>query len=265
MKHTRAIVALVVALAVVLLVALGLFLALAVWGGSGSGGVETGPVTTVGGKSDVRVYWLRDGKVAPVRRAVDTTGGVVNGTVAQLLLGPTKRERNELEATTAIPGDVTRAEVAISAGVAKVKLSGAELPHAALGQLVYTLTQFPTVTSVEIAGKSYTRSSFEDVTPAILVETPLPFEQVASPLQARGTANTFEATFDYELADSAGKLLAHDFVTASSGNGMRGTFDFQAPFRVARGDTGTLTVFEVSAANGKRIHLVQIALELRPS
>ena len=96
MKRTRLIVALLVALAVVL--ALGLVLALLVFGGSGSGGPETGTITTVGGKSEVRVYWLRDGKVWPVRREVDTTGGVVNATVAQLLLGPTTPERTQLAA-----------------------------------------------------------------------------------------------------------------------------------------------------------------------
>lgn len=259
MTRTRVFVALTVGLAVVLI--LGLGLAYLVWGGSGVG-VETETVTTVGGKSEVRVYWLRDGKLWPVRREVDTTGGVVNGTIAQLLLGPTKQERQQLDAKTAIPGDVTRAEIDITAGVAKVKLSGA-VPRAALGQLVYTLTQFPMVDSVEVSAKSYTRTSFEDVTPAILVESPLAFEEVASPLQARGTANTFEATFNYELADSAGKVLAHRFVTATSGTGMRGTFEFETPFQIAGSGLGTLTVFEISAANGKRIHTVEIPLQLR--
>ena len=241
-----------------------LVVALAGCGGSENAAPETQTTTepTVGQKSEVRVYWLRDGKVWPVRRDVDTTGGVVNGTVAQLLLGPRNREQNELAAKTAIPGDVTRAEINVDSGVAQVKLSGSALPRAALGQLVYTLTQFSTVDSVQVGGRSYTRSSFEDVTPLILVESPLPFEDVASPVRARGTANTFEATFNYELTDSVGKLLAHHFVTATSGTGMRGTFEFKAPFRIASSGPGTLTVFELSAANGKRIHLVEIPLQL---
>jgi immunoglobulin-like protein involved in spore germination/sporulation and spore germination protein len=260
MKHPRLLVALVAALGLALV--LGVVLGFLLWGGSGSGGVETGPATTIGGKSQVRVYWLRDGKVWPVQREVDTTGGVVNGTVAQLLLGPTKKEQNELAARTAIPGDVTRAEISIAGGVARVQLSGS-VPRPALAQLAYTLTQFPTVDSVELSGKSYTSTSFEDVTPAILVESPLAYEEVASPLRARGTANTFEATFDYELTDTAGKVLAKHFVTATSGNGMRGTFQFEAPFTVAGSRPGTLTVFEISAANGKRIHSVAIPLQLR--
>jgi len=234
-------------------------------GGGGSTSTETETetaTTTVGGKTAVQVFWLRDGKVWPVRREVDATKGVVNGTVAQLLVGPTDKEKKDLDAKTAIPDDVTRAVIDVNQGVATVKLSGT-LTRPALGQLVYTLTQFPTVESVVIESREYTRATFENITPAILVESPLAFEDVASPLRARGTANTFEATFDYELTDASGKVLAKHFVTATSGNGMRGTFAFAAPFKVASSGPGTLTVYEVSAANGKRIHSAEIPLQLR--
>ncbi len=234
-------------------------------GGGGGGGSTTTETetetTTVGGKTAVRVFWLRDGKVWPVAREVDATAGVVNGTVAQLLVGPTDKEKARLHATTAIPDDVTRAEIDVNQCVATVKLSGA-VPRPGLAQLVYTLTQFPTVESVVLDSREYTRASFENLTPAILVESPLAFEDVASPLRARGTANTFEATFDYELADSSGNVLAKHFVTATSGNGMRGTFAFKAPFTVSSGGPGTLTVYEVSAANGKRLHAVEIPMQL---
>jgi len=156
---------------------------------------------------------------------------------------------------------VSKAEIDVSSGVARVKTG--DLPRAALSQLVYTLTQFPTVDSVEVKGKSYTRADFEDLTPLILVESPLPFRQVTSPLHATGTANTFEATFNYELRDPDGKVVAHHFVTATSGSGMRGTFDFTAPFTIHRSGMGKLVVFELSAENGKRIHLAEVPLQLR--
>lgn len=251
----------------VLVLALSLLAAGCGSGGGGSTSTETETettTTTVGGKTAVRVFWLRDGKVWPVSRDVKTSGGVVNGTVAQLLVGPTHKEKKDLGAQTAIPDDVTRAVIDVNQGVATVKLSGT-VPRPGLGQLVYTLTQFPTVESVVLKSREYTRASFENVTPAILMESPLAFDGVASPLRAHGTADTFEATFDYELTDSSGKVLAKHFVTATSGNGMRGTFAFKAPFQIGSSGPGTLTVYEVSAENGKRIHTAEIPLQLRAS
>ena len=122
---------------------------------------------------------------------------------------------------------------------------------------VYTLTQFPTMKSVEIAGKRYTRADFEDQTPIILVESPLPFEQVSSPLRVTGTANTFEATFQYELLDSEGNVVDKNFVTATSGTGTRGTFDFTTG---DASDAAKLVVYENSAENGSRINEVEIPL-----
>jgi germination protein M len=222
---------------------------------------ETETTTAVGKMTTVRVYWLRDGKVWPVARKVDTTGGVTNAAVAELLVGPTAQEQADLHSTTAIPEDVQNAEISIANGVADVKLSG-ELPDEALSQLVYTLTQFPDVESVKVQDRTLTRADFEDLTPSILVESPLPFEKVTSPLHARGTANTFEATFNYEVTDTDGKIVAHNFVTATSGTGTRGTFEFTAPFTVPFDGVGELIVFELSAENGKRIHLVEIPLRM---
>ena len=62
-----------------------------------------------------------------------------------------------------------------------------------------------------------------------------------TPLRVTGTANTFEATFEYELRDSAGKVVDSNFVTATSGTGTRGTFDFTTK---AVDDVASLVVFE---------------------
>jgi germination protein M len=238
-------------------------------GGCGRGN-EAAPTTTttttavVGGKTEARVYWLRDGKVWPVRRTVQATDLVATGAVAELLRGPSQREKSDLGATTATPGSVDNAELDIEDGAARVKLSGDDLPRPAVCQLVYTLTQFPDVRSVAVKGKTYTRSSCENVTPAILVESPLPFDEVRSPLHATGTANTFEATFQYEVTDTDGKVVAKNFVTATSGTGTRGTFDFTTkPFKVPFTGAGELIVYELSAENGQRIHVVEIPLRMK--
>jgi germination protein M len=241
--------------------------ALLLAGGCG-GGNEAAPtttttMTTVGGKTDVRVYWLRNGKVWPVRRTVEATDLVATGAVAELLRGPTEREKADLKATTAIPSSVDNAELNIEDGAARAKLSG-DLPRAGVCQLVYTLTQFRSVQSVTVQGKTYTRATCEDVTPAILVESPLPFDQVKSPVHATGTANTFEATFQYEVTDTDGKVVAKNFVTATSGTGTRGTFDFTTkPFEVPFDGVGELIVYELSAENGQRIHLAEIPLRMK--
>ena len=78
-----------------------------------------------------------------------------------------------------------------------------------------------------------------------------------------GTANTFEATFSYELTDTDGLIVDENFVTATSGTGTRGTFDFTTdPFTVPFDGIGGLIVFERSAKDGSRINLVEIPLRM---
>ena len=132
-----------------------------------------------------------------------------------------------------------------------------------LAQVVYTLTQFPEVEQVEVQDGVRDAADFEDQTPAILVESPLAFEDVASPLRVTGTANTFEANFQYELTDTDGRIVDESFVTATSGSGTRGTFDFTtAAYTVPFDGVGALIVFESSAKDGSRINLVEIPLRM---
>jgi hypothetical protein len=222
---------------------------------------ETG-VVTLPALSNGRVYWLRDGKVWPALRELQASGDAATEVMSELLAGPSPQEQEELDSTTALPAGATP-EVTVEDSVAVVELDE-ELSAEARAQIVYTLTQFPTVESVEINGQSYTRSDFEEQTPSVLVETPLSFEEVASPLRAEGTANTFEATFAFTITDSDGALLAENFVTATSGTGTRGTFEFTESFTAAAGEAITLTVFENSAEDGSRIHEVEIPLTVAP-
>ena len=235
-----------------LLVAAGLLLAGC--GGDDSTDTSATDTITVPASSAGKVYWLRDGKIWPVARELRATDTAA-ASLDELLSGPSSEEEEDLEATSAIPSG-TELEVEVADGVATVTASE-ELSTEALAQLVYTLTQFPTVTSVEVDGKTYTRKSFEEQTPAILVESPLPFAEVTSPLTASGTANTFEASFNYEVYDADGNLVGENFVTATSGTGTRGTFEFTT------GDFDSiskLVVFEPSAEDGSKTKLVEIPL-----
>jgi immunoglobulin-like protein involved in spore germination/sporulation and spore germination protein len=221
----------------------------------------TSTAVTVQGHVAVRVYFLRDGKVAPVARTV-TAPAVAVGALQQLEVGPTAAEaaqgfRSEVEKA--------RSSVTITNSVATVDVT--DTSHAGLAQIVYTLTQFPTVHGVRTSrmlgdSKPLTRADFEDVTPAILVESPLPGDTVTSPLRVQGTANTFEATFDLEIRNSSGVKVAWRFVTASSGSGTRGTYDTAISFPHTSGPI-TLVAYEPSAENGKPLHVVSIPLRER--
>ena len=230
-----------------------LFAALAAFVVAGCGG-EDSPT-----RSQVKLYWLRDGKVWPVARQVEGDQ-VASAAIGALFEGPTAVEKETLDARTAIPGGGPT--ISISDGVATLTNPQGAYSRRALAQITYTLTQFPEIHEVRV-DKPYTRADFEDQTPGILVESPLPFANVSSPIRATGTANTFEATFNYELTDTDGKIVDENFVTATSGTGTRGTFDFTTKkFTVPFDGVGSLVVFERSAEDGSRTKLVEIPLRM---
>ena len=214
--------------------------------------------TTAEETTKLRVYFLLDGKVQPVAREVPKTVAVARAALDELADGPnTSEEGIGLTSDVAAPIPT----VIIEKGVAKID---GDVSGAGLAQVVYTLTQFPTVKQVEIGGKRYTRKSMEAYTPLILVESPLPFETVSNPLRARGTANTFEANFEYEVVEPEGRIVDSHFVTATSGTGTRGTFDFTSrPYEISRDGQGALIVFERSAKDGSRINLVEIPVQMK--
>jgi hypothetical protein len=229
-------------------------------GGDRTTGVEPGttttappaastPTTTAVEPMKLRLFFVApDGLLVASSREVARTPAVGGAALRELREPPTGT-------TTRVPGGL---ELTIADG--KAEVTGAALDETALAQIVYTLTQFPTVDSVN--GK--TRKDVEDRVPAILVEQPSPGDSVESPFHVTGTANTFEATFDYSLRGAGGKELAHDFVTATSGSGERGTFDFTVSYDVDSEQPGTLSVFERSAEDGSVIHERQIPLRLLP-
>jgi hypothetical protein len=245
---------------------IGLLLLLAACGGSSDSSTSTitdtiststtTTTTTAPETTALRVYYLLDGKVQPVAREVPKTQAVARAALDELQKLPTASEQELGLSSNVSPGEFSG--VTLENGIAKPQgMFGTS--RGFLAQVVYTLTQFPTVKSVEIGGKRYTRKDFEDETPIILVESPLPNETVSSPIRATGTANTFEATFQYEVVGPDGKVLATHFVTATSGSGTRGTFAFTTKPFTATGD-GALVVYENSAKDGSRIHAVRIPL-----
>jgi len=234
----------------------------------------------------VNVYFIRDEKIATAHRQIPASPRPATEAIQALLAGPTEAEQ-AAGMSTAIPEGTTLNGIVIEAGLATVDLSGdfesgggSFSMLARLAQVVYTLTQFPTVEQVrfeldgqpvEVFGSEgialdqpVSRATYEDLTPAILVESPAIGDTVSGPLQASGTANVFEATFQIEILDEAGNQLAHQVVTATSGSGMRGTFDVTIPFTVSEPGSGTVVAYELSAKDGSRINEVRIPVEFQP-
>jgi hypothetical protein len=217
----------------------------------------TGTTSETPPKLAIRVYLVRDGRVAPVRRLVPSTPAVGQAALDALQAGPTADERGD-GLSTAI-GRLRLTGLSIQDGEADL---GAltHVSQLAEGQIVYTLTQFPSVRKVRIGDDVLDRSDLEDVTPVILVESPLPGEMVSVPISVRGTSNTFEANMQVEVRRGADVLVA-ETVTASSGSGERGTFDATLDVVASPGPI-TLVAFEPSAEDGQPLHMVTIPLTL---
>jgi hypothetical protein len=197
-----------------------------------------------------------------------------------LLAGPTEEEQR-LGFSSAIPAGTELLGVSIDDRIATVDLSarfgtggGSASMMGRVAQVVFTLTQFPTVDAVLfeldgepvtalggeglLLGEPQTRADWEALAPAILVESPLPFDQVTSPLEIRGTANTFEAAFRVNVLDGDGLIVYDEPAMATSGTGTRGTFDVTATFEVPRAGMGAVILWEVSAKDGSQINLVEV-------
>jgi spore germination protein GerM len=232
----------------------------------------------------VRVYFLRDEKVGPAGRTVPKDDTPAKSAMEELLKGPNASD-GAAGLQSVIPAGTELHGVTISGGVATVDLSaafgsggGSLSMQGRVAQVVYTLTQFPTVTGVtfELDGvpamtlggeglvldHPQTRADWEDLTPAILVESPLPGDDVTSPFHVTGTANTFEAGLQLRLTGPDGAVLFDHFGTATSGTGTRGTYDETVTFTTAGHGTGTLRVFESSAKDGSEINVVEIPVAL---
>ena len=119
------------------------------------------------------------------------------------------------------------------------------------------------LTACGTSHSSKTERTTTSTRPAIVIASPRPGASVRSPLRVRGTADTFEANFTIELRTGGG-VIARKFVTATSGSGVRGTFDVKIPFHVSEETPGKLVAFEPSAKDGTPLHTVKVPLGLLP-
>ena len=217
-------------------------------GSSGHGTTQsTTATTTTTPTRTVGAYFFHDGALTRVPVQITEAPAVATSALNALLAGPPTGY------DTAIPAGVSLTAVTIVNGVATASFSAA-LGHptrSAQGQIVYTLSQFPSVRSVSIVvegigpvllqdgsghdlRQAATRAGYVDLTAdaLIFVRTPARDSTVSSPVHVAGTADTFEATFQVEIRVGE-KLLRTQTITATSGSGTRGTWS--ATLRPAAG------------------------------
>jgi len=151
------------------------------------------------------------------------------------------------------------ADVTIDAGTAKVDLDSATPEQTA--EIVYTLTQFPTVHRVDVGGRTgLTRDDVLSFVPPILIEKPAANAQVSKTIAISGTASVFEATLVVEVRQS-GKVVAKQTVTASEGAPGHGTF--ATTLQAVSSGAATIAAYAPSAADGTPQHEQDIPVTVR--
>jgi hypothetical protein len=218
----------------------------------------TTTTTTTAATTSVQTWFYRGNALVPVRTEVARTQAIGTAAVDALLAGPPSGRETEIPAGTQLVG------LSIAGDTATATLSPgfAGAPRTARAQVVYTLTQFPTVREVElVAGSSRlhaTRADYADLTPAapIFVASPLRGATVTSPVHAAGTAIVFEATLVLEVR-AGGKLVHRETITASRGGPYRGTWSATVALAPGAYD---LVFYEPSAENGEPLHTTTVPI-----
>ena len=215
--------------------------------------------------------------------------GTAAGALEELLAGPNPDDE-ALGLHTEIPEGTELLGVNIVDDVATVDLSGefetgggTLSMSARLAQVVYTTSQFPSVEEVFIhldgepveafggegilIGDGLTRADFEfggevyHLTPAILVETPRPGDEVSDSIRVAGRSNTFEAALYFEIVDADGDVVVEEtYAMASSGTGTPGDFDVTIQLPDDTPDEIVLLAYELSARDGSRINMSEVPL-----
>jgi len=255
---------------------------------------SNGPSASPTGTSIVRAYFFLAGPqgstgIVPVLREIPATTGVAKAAMTALLAGPNGKEAAATPGiSTTIPAGTQLLGLSIDNSVATVDLSrefesggGSASVLGRLGQVVYTLTQFPSVKSVlfEVEGREVHafggegavldgpvgRSDYGEVLPNIFVDRPAWGAALGNPGRVSGNANVFEATFRITLLDGSGKQLVDQQAMATCGTGCRGTFDVTIRYDVPKAQWGTLRVWDGSAKDGSPQDVREYPVWLTPA
>jgi immunoglobulin-like protein involved in spore germination len=216
------------------------------------------------GSSETATTTVATTTAATTTTATTTTASTMALTVFEVDNGLLRPKVTKVPRTAAVAGAALGAlgidaSVSIADGTATVAFDRATQDEQA--EIVYTLTQFPAVQRVDVAGrKGLTREDFASYVPPILIESPAAGAEVPSPVRVSGTASVFEATLVVQLVRD-GKVVAKRTVTASEGAPGRGSFE--TSLQTTPGDA-TVSAFAPSAADGSPQHRVDVAVTVVP-
>ncbi|MGR6319389.1 Gmad2 immunoglobulin-like domain-containing protein [Micromonospora soli] len=232
-----------------------------------SGPASPGPDGTI----TVQLWFTRGGQLVPTRRTLPATLATSRLALAELAAGPSLAE-TAAGMTSLVPPDVqvTRiaGQVATLVPPAGFDSGGAATVRLRRAQVVWTLTQFPTVRRVAFTSTDTAptgRDEYADLLPPIVVTAPATGDRVTSPVTVTGTADVFEATVSVRVLDAAGREIGTAFTLATCGSGCRGDYRASVRYRRATTGPGTVEVYEVSARDGSRINVVAVPVILATS
>ena len=244
---------------------------------------DSGSTTDTSDTTAIRLYYVapggdRSGRAGPflvsVQREIASTPGIAQATLRELVEGPSAADEATIDdIATSVPADTLVLGINIDNGLATVDLSrefesggGSFSMFSRLAQVVYTVTEFPTVDEVAfmLDGQPVTvfsgegiqidgpasRDDLVDLLPGVFVDTPAAGAEVeGGSLRMTGMAAAFEATFQYRLETADGTVLDEHFAMTDNGIGW-GSFDVTIDYDIDQAQAATLTVWEYSAQDG---------------
>jgi hypothetical protein len=227
----------------------------------------------------VLVYFLRGEELGTAERTVPRTVAVARAAMEALCGGPSAAEK-AAGLGTAVPVGTSLLGISLDGTVATVDLSdefesggGSLAMTARVAQVVYTLTQFKTITAVEfmidgervgsiggegvVVAEPQRRADWESFEPPVFVERPGVGASLSSPFVVEGRATVFEATVNIDLLDADEEVLVETFATATEGAPGRGAFSKRITFSTGS-DGGWVVAYESSAKDGSHLHEVRV-------
>ena len=245
--------------------------------------------TSSTGTTQVTIYYLVEGTddvfLTPERHQVAKTEAIARAALEELLNGTAQDEDH----TVPFPKDAEVNSIVINNKVATVDWSaevlegsgGARVEELAIQSVVYTLTEFPTISSVRftvegrvsgaasngrqiedfwghvgISGEPMTRGAEIEVLAPITLWTPLEDAASNGSLKLSGLAQTFEANVGIILRDAKGKIVVQTSATALEAAPAREPFTKKITFTPPSSpEQWTLQVIEDSAMDGSVVFM----------